>query len=125
MTTKVGSHMNIVYLKEMIETKNKFYLVMVAASGGDLFDFILDQPEQHFTERVASCLFFQMLSGVCVRACVWDVSVSVRMCVCAHMRVYIHIYIYTVHSLSHASKCSFFPPASLSRTAQVPTRHCC
>eukprot|EP00277_Geminigera_cryophila_P019852 CAMPEP_0179490028 /NCGR_PEP_ID=MMETSP0799-20121207/65210_1 /TAXON_ID=46947 /ORGANISM="Geminigera cryophila, Strain CCMP2564" /LENGTH=504 /DNA_ID=CAMNT_0021306133 /DNA_START=15 /DNA_END=1529 /DNA_ORIENTATION=- len=47
-----------------VETQNKFYLVMVAASGGDLFDFILDQPEQHFTERVASCLFFQMLSAI-------------------------------------------------------------
>jgi len=58
---------------------------------------------------------------VCVRACVWDVSVSVCMCVCAHMRVYIHIYIYTVHSLSHASKCSSFPPPSLFRTIQVPT----
>ena len=88
ISTRVGSHQHIVFLKEFVETEKDFCFVMDLCTGGDLFDHVLNQPNQSFTEAAAARLTVQMLAATaylhsinivhrdlkpvraCVRACV-------------------------------------------------------
>ena len=45
----VGSHDNIVYMKEFVENKDKYYIVLEYLTGGELFDRIVNAPHGHFT----------------------------------------------------------------------------
>jgi serine/threonine protein kinase len=45
----VGSHDNIVYMKEFVENKDKYYIVLEYLTGGELFDRIVNAPQGHFT----------------------------------------------------------------------------
>jgi len=47
----VGSHDNIVYMKEFVENKERYYIVLEFLTGGELFDRIVEAPGQHFTEK--------------------------------------------------------------------------
>jgi Protein kinase domain len=51
-----------VELKEVFEDRAFYYIVMELCVGGELMDRIVDH--QHFTEKVASSYFRQMLLGV-------------------------------------------------------------
>ena len=55
-------HPNIVSLHEMIETKNTIGMVLEYASGGELFDYILQQ--RYLKDDKARRLFAQLVSGV-------------------------------------------------------------
>ncbi|OEH80673.1 CAM snf1 domain-containing protein [Cyclospora cayetanensis] len=55
-------HPHIIHLLEIVETASRLYLVMELASGGELFDFIVQR--QRVDEPTARRLFRQILSGV-------------------------------------------------------------
>ena len=56
------NHANIVSLHEMIETRNTIGMVLEYASGGELFDYILQQ--RYLKDDKARRLFAQLVSGV-------------------------------------------------------------
>ncbi|OXB70654.1 UNVERIFIED_CONTAM: hypothetical protein H355_014247 [Colinus virginianus] len=59
---KILRHPHIVQLLEIIETQHHLYLVMEYASGGELYDYIVQH--QHVDERQACSFFRQILAGV-------------------------------------------------------------
>ncbi len=59
---KTIHHPNIVHLLENIETEKYIGIVLEYASGGELFDFILQR--RYLRESMASKLFAQLVSGV-------------------------------------------------------------
>ena len=56
------SHPNIVRLHEMVETKAYIGIILEYASGGELFDYILNQ--RYLKDNSARRLFAQLVSGV-------------------------------------------------------------
>lgn len=56
------SHPNIVRLHEMVETKAVIGIILEYASGGELFDYILNQ--RYLKDNSARRLFAQLVSGV-------------------------------------------------------------
>ena len=56
------SHPNIVRLHEMVETKSYIGIILEYASGGELFDYILNQ--RYLKDNSARRLFAQLVSGV-------------------------------------------------------------
>lgn len=56
------SHPNIVRLHEMVETKAVIGIILEYASGGELFDYILNQ--RYLKDHSARRLFAQLVSGV-------------------------------------------------------------
>jgi 5'-AMP-activated protein kinase catalytic alpha subunit len=59
---KLIRHPNIIQLYEIIETSRKLYLIMEYASGGELFDYIVNKSRLDESE---ACRFFhQIISGV-------------------------------------------------------------
>jgi protein-serine/threonine kinase len=56
------SHPNIVRLHEMVETDRYIGIIMEYASGGELFDFILNN--RYLKDHAARRLFAQLISGV-------------------------------------------------------------
>lgn len=56
------SHPNIVRLHEMVETKTVIGIILEYASGGELFDYILNQ--RYLKDTSARRLFAQLVSGV-------------------------------------------------------------
>ena len=55
-------HPNIVHLYEMVETDHTIGIILEYASGGELFDYILQQ--RHLNDDKARRLFAQLVSGV-------------------------------------------------------------
>lgn len=55
-------HPNIVKFKDWVESKDKFYIMMQLATGGELFDRICSKGK--FTEEDASNVIFQVLGAV-------------------------------------------------------------
>lgn len=62
ISTIVGSHSNIVYMKEFVENKDKYFIVLEYLTGGELFDRIVDAPGGHFTEKDAARIMRQVIS---------------------------------------------------------------
>ncbi|XP_051790273.1 caM kinase-like vesicle-associated protein [Erpetoichthys calabaricus] len=62
MILKMVSHPNILQLIDTFETKKEYYIIQELASGGDVFDWILDQG--NYTERDASNVIRQVLEAV-------------------------------------------------------------
>lgn len=56
-------HPHIVGFREWFESKDKFYFVTQLATGGELFDRIIQQGR--FTEHDASLVVIQMLEAIC------------------------------------------------------------
>jgi len=57
-------HPNIVRLKEVYLSNDKIYLIMEVCQGGDLFDRLNEQPNNHYTEQQCAILVNQMLKAV-------------------------------------------------------------
>jgi len=57
-------HPNIVRLEEVYEGHNTIYLVQELCVGGELFDQLDEQDDQHYTEKQCGRLVRQMLSSV-------------------------------------------------------------
>src|SRR5271156_6797509 len=56
------SHPNIVRLHEMVETERHIGIILEYASGGELFDYILNH--RYLKDQAARRLFAQLVSGV-------------------------------------------------------------
>ena len=56
------SHPNIVRLHEMVETEKQIGIILEYASGGELFDYILNH--RYLKDNAARRLFAQLVSGV-------------------------------------------------------------
>jgi len=62
MMRAVGSHPNIIHLKDLIETQERILLIMDCAKGGVLYDEILRRD--HFSERLASKVIFEIVDAL-------------------------------------------------------------
>ncbi|XP_030049798.1 caM kinase-like vesicle-associated protein [Microcaecilia unicolor] len=62
MILKMVNHPNILQLIDTFETKKEFYIIQELATGGDVFDWILDQG--YYTEKDASNVIRQVLEAV-------------------------------------------------------------
>ncbi|CAI5647641.1 unnamed protein product [Oreochromis niloticus] len=62
MILKLVSHPNILQLIDTFETRKEYFIVQELATGGDVFDWILDQG--NYTERDASNVIRQVLEAV-------------------------------------------------------------
>uniref|UniRef100_A0A8D2JGI8 CaM kinase-like vesicle-associated protein n=1 Tax=Varanus komodoensis TaxID=61221 RepID=A0A8D2JGI8_VARKO len=59
---KMVSHPNILQLIDTFETRKEFYIIQELATGGDVFDWILDQG--YYTEKDASNVIRQVLEAL-------------------------------------------------------------
>jgi len=59
---KMIRHPNIIQLYEIIETPKQLYLIMEYASGGELFDYIVENTR--LPEKEACKFFQQIISGI-------------------------------------------------------------
>lgn len=57
-------HPNIVRLEEVYESELEIYLIQELCHGGDLFDRLDQQPDEHYSEAKCARLVKQMLSSV-------------------------------------------------------------
>ncbi|EKX53942.1 hypothetical protein GUITHDRAFT_100192 [Guillardia theta CCMP2712] len=64
ISTLVGSHDHIVYMKEFVENKDRYYIVLEFLSGGELFDRIVDAEGGHFTEKDAAGIMCQLMGAL-------------------------------------------------------------
>ncbi|XP_068452800.1 caM kinase-like vesicle-associated, like isoform X2 [Clinocottus analis] len=62
MILKLVTHPNILQLIDTFETRKEFFIIQELATGGDVFDWILDQG--NYTERDASNVIRQVLEAV-------------------------------------------------------------
>ncbi|KAK5605800.1 E1 ubiquitin-activating protein [Crenichthys baileyi] len=62
MILKLVSHPNILQLIDTFETRKEYFIIQELATGGDVFDWILDQG--NYTERDASNVIRQVLEAV-------------------------------------------------------------
>ncbi|XP_076840591.1 caM kinase-like vesicle-associated, like [Brachyhypopomus gauderio] len=62
MILKMVNHPNILKLIDAFETRKEFYIIQELATGGDVFDWILDQG--NYTERDAANVIRQVLEAV-------------------------------------------------------------
>ncbi|XP_041860421.1 caM kinase-like vesicle-associated, like isoform X2 [Melanotaenia boesemani] len=62
MILKLVNHPNILQLIDAFETRKEYFIVQELATGGDVFDWILDQG--NYTERDASNVIRQVLEAV-------------------------------------------------------------
>lgn len=60
----VGSHDNIVFMKEFVENKDKYYIVLEYLTGGELFDRIVAAESGHFTEKTAADIMRQLMHAL-------------------------------------------------------------
>jgi len=57
-------HPNVIQLFETYEDQDNIYLVLELASGGELFDSLVDAELGHYTEAHAAHVFYMMILGV-------------------------------------------------------------
>mmetsp|Transcript_15673 Transcript_15673/g.38031 ORF Transcript_15673/g.38031 Transcript_15673/m.38031 type:complete len:379 (+) Transcript_15673:2-1138(+) len=69
ISTLVGSHNNIVYMKEFVENRDRFYIVLEYLTGGELFDRIVDSPGGKFTEKDAARILRQVFGALAYLHC--------------------------------------------------------
>ncbi|KAM4021291.1 caM kinase-like vesicle-associated protein [Anomaloglossus baeobatrachus] len=62
MILKMVNHPNILQLIDTFETKKEFYIIQELATGGDVFDWILEQG--YYSEKDASNVIRQVLEAV-------------------------------------------------------------
>nr|XP_040048772.1 caM kinase-like vesicle-associated, like isoform X2 [Gasterosteus aculeatus aculeatus] len=62
MILKLVTHPNILQLIDTFETRKEYFIIQELATGGDVFDWILDQG--NYTERDASNVIRQVLEAV-------------------------------------------------------------
>ena len=59
---KKFNHINVIYVFEIFEDKDNFYLVMEYCKKGELFDYIV--KHQRLSENESSIFFYQLINGV-------------------------------------------------------------
>ena len=57
-------HPNIVKLEGVYEAEDQIFLIQELLNGGDLFDHLDAQPEEHYSEAQCARVVKQMLSAV-------------------------------------------------------------
>lgn len=60
---KLVSHPSIIRLYEVIDTQTKLYLIEELGDGGDLYDFIMKNPNG-VEENLARSIFRQAVSAI-------------------------------------------------------------
>jgi serine/threonine protein kinase len=58
------SHPNVVKLYEAIETSKQVFLIMENVDGGSMHGYLKSKPHRKMSEREASRLFKQVVSGI-------------------------------------------------------------
>ena len=56
------NHINVIFVFEIIEDPENYYIIMEYCKRGELFDYIVDH--EHLTEDEASIFFYQLINGV-------------------------------------------------------------
>ena len=56
------NHINVIYVFQIFEDKENFYLVMEYCQKGELFDYIVEK--QRLSENEAAIFFYQLINGV-------------------------------------------------------------
>ena len=56
------NHINVIYVYEIIETQENYYIVMEYCKRGELFNYIVQHEK--LTEEEASIFFYQIINGV-------------------------------------------------------------
>ena len=56
------NHVNVIFVFDIIEDPDNYYIVMEYCKSGELFDYIVDR--QHLEEEEASIFFYQLINGV-------------------------------------------------------------
>ncbi len=56
------NHVNVIFVFDIIEDQENYYIVMEYCKSGELFDYIVDR--QHLEEDEASIFFYQLINGV-------------------------------------------------------------
>ena len=56
------NHINVIYVYEIIETAENYYIVMEYCKRGELFNYIVEH--QRLSEEEASVFFYQIINGV-------------------------------------------------------------
>ena len=56
------NHVNVIFVYDIIEDDENYYIVMEYCKSGELFDYIVDH--QHLEEDEASVFFYQLINGV-------------------------------------------------------------
>ena len=56
------NHVNVIFVFNIIEDKDNYYIVMEYCKSGELFDYIVER--QHLEEDEASIFFYQLINGV-------------------------------------------------------------
>mmetsp|Transcript_10222 Transcript_10222/g.20977 ORF Transcript_10222/g.20977 Transcript_10222/m.20977 type:complete len:262 (-) Transcript_10222:494-1279(-) len=51
-------------MKEFVENKDRYYIVLEYLTGGELFDRIVDAPGGHFTEKDAAAIMLQLMGAL-------------------------------------------------------------
>ena len=59
---KKFNHINVIYVFEIFEDKDNFYLVMEYCKKGELFDYIVNH--QRLSENESAIFFYQLINGV-------------------------------------------------------------
>ena len=56
------NHINVIFVLDIIEDPENYYIVMEYCKSGELFDYIVDK--QHLEEDEAAIFFYQLINGV-------------------------------------------------------------
>ena len=56
------NHVNVIFVFDIIEDQDNFYIVMEYCKSGELFDYIVEH--QHLEEDEAAIFFYQLINGV-------------------------------------------------------------
>ena len=56
------NHINVIFVFEILEDENNYYIIMEYCKRGELFDYIVDN--ERLTEDEASIFFYQLINGV-------------------------------------------------------------
>ena len=56
------NHVNVIFVLDIIEDPENYYIIMEYCKSGELFDYIVDK--QHLEEDEASIFFYQLINGV-------------------------------------------------------------
>ena len=56
------NHINVIYVYQIIENSENYYIIMEYCEKGELFDYIVEN--QYLTEDESSIFFYQLINGV-------------------------------------------------------------
>ena len=59
---KQFNHINVIYVYQIIETEENFYIIMEYCSKGELFDYIVEHKK--LSEDESSIFFYQLINGL-------------------------------------------------------------